>query len=218
MYRAVLAVLYCSGVAGAAIWTHSPVTGHWYTVVDASGLIWEEAQDAAETQYGGYLATITSQAEQEWINTYLLADQTPPEVFDWGLYIGMRQDPWDPIDKGLPYQGPQAALNWTWVTGEPWSFTNWSTPVEPNDAGGAEDVGMLWVTDRRTVPGRPLESRVLGTWNDFYRFNGIWAMGMVVERQSAPVPEPASALLLACSAVAVLGPGGRRRRREKAPG
>ena len=27
---------------------------------------------------------------------------------------------------------------WTWVTGEPWSYTNWF-PGEPNNTGGGED-------------------------------------------------------------------------------
>ena len=56
------------------------------------------------------------------------------------------------MDRGgqsVPNSGPDS--DWRWITGEPWSFTNWSFD-EPNDAGEDEFYLVSW--DPR------------GTWND----------------------------------------------------
>jgi Lectin C-type domain len=97
--------------------------GHWYQLITLGGpLTWEQARDyAAGLSYNGlpgHLATVTSSDENGyiadlissagsidiWIGGYQLSGQTQPDV------------------------------GWRWVTGEPWSFTNWRVQSnEPND-------------------------------------------------------------------------------------
>src|SRR5215831_10672657 len=111
--------------------TASPVrwvgNGHFYDVVLAPATISWEGANAAAIAAGGYLATVTSSAENDFIFGFI------NNVRFWhgysGPWLGGYQDPGT--------QQPNA--NWRWVTGEPWSYSNWQTG-QPNDSGGkAED-------------------------------------------------------------------------------
>jgi Lectin C-type domain len=101
--------------------------GHFYEVMSAPGTIsWEDANTAAVAA-GGYLATITSSDENAFVfgivnNAAYWHDASGP-------WLGGYQSP----------ATPQPNANWRWVTGEPWSYTNWQNG-QPNDSGGkAED-------------------------------------------------------------------------------
>lgn len=121
--------------------------GHWYEAVDNEGPIcWTEARDAAEAR-GGYLVTITSQAENEFICSRIIDNLPPqdPEVSK-DLWLGGFQPP----GTGEPDGG------WEWVTGEGWNYTNWQD-AQPDDAGGGED--YLTISDAEGAPGRC-------RWND----------------------------------------------------
>ena len=85
--------------------------GHRYQVFH-EGISWTEAQAKSE-KLGGHLATITSQAEYDFILSFLTDDVR--------LYwLGAT----DANEEGV----------WKWVTGEPFSFTKW-LPGEPNNLG-----------------------------------------------------------------------------------
>lgn len=88
--------------------------GHFYLAVpsDVVGLDWSDARVMAEGM-GGYLATVTSAEDNEWIWLNL---GTPEQH-----YLG----------------GHRSGTGWAWITGEPWSFTAWA-PWEPNNANGGE--------------------------------------------------------------------------------
>jgi len=97
----------------------NPVTGHWYQLNDMR-MQWDDAKAFAE-YLGGYLATITTAAEGQWLY----------DAFGSALSI----------DSGRRTFGGNDLANegqWQWVTGETWSYTNWWTG-EPNDYGGNED-------------------------------------------------------------------------------
>jgi hypothetical protein len=83
---------------------------------------WSEA-NAVAMRCHGYLATINSQAEDEFV--YSLID----EPAYWYLtYSG----PWlGGTDFG--HEG-----TWTWVTGEAWSYSNWWPSGQPDNGGGLE--------------------------------------------------------------------------------
>ena len=86
------------------------------------------------------------------------------------------------LDDGFqpPGAGGEPAGNWQWVTGETWSFTNW-TGGEPNDGGGNEDslAFAFFAAD--------------GTWNDAPTgHTGYGNGGYVIEY----VPAPASLALM----------------------
>jgi hypothetical protein len=101
--------------------------GHWYAR-NENGLGWPEARDAAEA-LGGYLATPTTAEENAFITP--LVDDKGFNVYHLG--------------------GFRTGTQWQWITGEPWSFTNWY-PGEPNNATGNEIYLSSWVEP--------------GTWND----------------------------------------------------
>ncbi len=101
--------------------------GHFYEARSAgTAITWEDA-NAAAIAARGYLATVTSQAENQFV--FGLVNNA---VY-WHEYSG----PWLGGYQSPATQQPNA--NWHWVTGEAWSYTNWQTG-QPNDSGGkAED-------------------------------------------------------------------------------
>ncbi|MDQ5908136.1 MAG: hypothetical protein QG599_227 [Pseudomonadota bacterium] len=121
---------------------------HWYEAVylPDSGLNWLQARALAE-EAGGYLATITSNAEGEHI--FSLIDD-PKYWYQWdsthsyvmsGPFLGGYQ----------PGQSAEPSGGWRWVSGEAFSYTNWCKDGveadqdprnnnQPNDATGGQDV------------------------------------------------------------------------------
>jgi hypothetical protein len=75
--------------------------GHWYAVTSES-LVHPQLRSACEAR-GGHLATLTSQAEWQWVKTNLPVT---------GLFVGGYQDHSSPS-----YAEPNGG--WKWVTGEP---------------------------------------------------------------------------------------------------
>lgn len=88
--------------------------GHWYeAVLVQDGISWTDARYAAISQ-GGYLATVTSKSENDFIFSLVVdnifwnrnASQTPA----WhGAWLG-----------GYSSEG-----SWAWITGELWTYNNW---------------------------------------------------------------------------------------------
>ena len=101
----------------AGVWSGNE---HYYEVVSTpQNISWTEAQNTAQ-QRGGYLATVTSQAENDFAFSLLPSN---------GLaYIGGYQSP----------NSAEPAGGWNWVTNEPFSYTNWNQ-LEPNNNTGFEN-------------------------------------------------------------------------------
>ena len=124
---------------------YNPINGHYYEYI-ASGLSWSDAKAAAAARtfngMVGYLATVTSAAENEFIRTKLLAT----------AWIGGSDD-FAQINAAVGYTlyADQSASEgkWYWVTGPeagqqfmlsngstaPGKYSNWGAS-EPNNAGG----------------------------------------------------------------------------------
>lgn len=114
---------------------YNPATGHWYERVDDE-VTWNTAKAAAEAR-GGYLAVITSSAENQWIVDNLGGAAT--------------------LDHWLgAYRETAARYAWTWVNGESWSYTNW-WPGEPN--GGLTETALQFDDNEGNPP-------IPGYWND----------------------------------------------------
>ena len=119
---------------------YSPVVtqtfnGHTYGVYDV-GLTWTEAKTYCES-LGGHLATITSQEEQDFIFS-LLTNVSRPYYF----LGGCKED-----------------NSMKWITGEPFTYTNWA-PGEPNNIRGQEFYLMIYT-------GNDAENNYTpGMWND----------------------------------------------------
>jgi formylglycine-generating enzyme required for sulfatase activity len=134
--------------------------GHLYGVVRSpSRLTWEGARVRA-LELGGYLATLTSAAEDQFVFT-LVASR--PEAWQGNTFGGPWLGAFQPDATGTaPDQG------WVWVTGEPWSYTNWS-PGEPGDQGWQGGVeSYLQYRDSG------------GGWNDFTN-DGSSTFSFVIE-------------------------------------
>lgn len=166
-------VLVTAVLAGSAVTVASngsavgpnPNNGHYYERVMDPGLDWNAAKAAADTRYlngcQGYLATITSADESSYMGVQGLFDIT--EVWLGGYQTG----------PGAP------DANWNWVTGEPWSYTNWHI-FEPNDSpwGPYEANSEQWLEVKWGD----------GTWNDTLLF-GAGQAGYLIEYIAGACPQ-----------------------------
>lgn len=121
----------------------NPANGHYYALFindNAAPMLFEDAKDRAAS-VGGYLATITSEEENNFVRDSFLVDGN---IF---TFLGALQAPGSQEPDG----------GWYWDNGEPWSYTNWSFG-EPNNSSplGYEDNVEIYLFDdyRR------------GRWND----------------------------------------------------
>src|SRR5689334_20959189 len=186
--------LFCT-IAGHShatpvIWSGN---GHSYEVIrPANRISWSDANTAAQNA-GGYLATITSKAENDFVASLL----TDPSL--WFFLGGIQNGPWL---GGFQQPGSSEPLGgWQWVTGEPWSFTAWA-PTQPDNARGIEHFLGYW--------GSQIPS---STWND-YENGGTLELqdglnAYIVERNQAVVPEPASLVVLLAGIAAAASRFGR---------
>jgi hypothetical protein len=163
-----LTSLFAGAIASAAPtqWTvSSGGNGHLYEVIAApSGINWSTAEAAAEAR-GGYLATITSSAENSFVYSLIGSSSV------WGNVGSGTRGPWlggyQPIGSAEPGGG------WTWITGEAFSFQNWAAG-EPNNNGAEDRIHFYG----------PGNNNFTNTWNDLASGDGTFAF--IVES----VPEP----------------------------
>ncbi len=162
--------------------------GHSYEVVHDSAVTWPQAKAAAESK-GGYLATITSAAENLWITSTFGYPNLNAH------FLGGFQPP----------NSPEPLGDWTWVTGEAWSYANWG-PGEPNNSLVGEEEDALEFGHGPNADG--------GQWNDIRNF---WTRaGYVVEYDPVatnpePIPEASSAFLFGVGLLGLVGWQYRRR-------
>ncbi|HKK20873.1 MAG TPA: T9SS type A sorting domain-containing protein [candidate division Zixibacteria bacterium] len=113
--------------------------GHWYGIV-AVMQPWDAQRDlAASLTYDGepgHLATIASTEENEFIVDSLLAGHTNQPSLADEFYLG----------------GERIGLEWQWITGEPFAYSNWKSG-EPSGDGPAM---AIWGASYSYV----------GQWND----------------------------------------------------
>ena len=150
-------------------------TGHYYEFVQDAGRTWSAARDAAalRTLYGlhGYLVTITSPGEQDFVRTKLVgegwmgaSDETEEHIWKWVTGPAAEQTQFcvqtGGVDK-TQYDYPSSTGGYTLTPGQ---CAYWATE-EPNNWGTGEDYAHF---------------RADGTWNDYAGDNTSTA-GYVVE-------------------------------------
>jgi len=103
---------------------------HEYEVVyvEEKGLNWVQAKALAE-EAGGYLATITSEEENEFVFGLIEDEKYWFKWDDSHNYVmsGPLLGGYQPVNSGEPND------NWKWVTGEPFTFTAWCVDGVPED-------------------------------------------------------------------------------------
>jgi hypothetical protein len=127
----------------------NPANGHLYFLLGTGS--WVEGEVAA-LALGGHLATVRSQAEQDWIYA------------TFGNYQGTRHDLLIGLYDTNPRYNSTNILDrrseFAWVSGEPVAYTNWASG-EPNNGGGA-DVGEFYAF----IWGFGAGTNYSGYWND----------------------------------------------------
>ena len=161
--------------------------GHYYELVNATGLSWGAASIAAENR-GGYLATPTSAAENNFIVDVVGAG-LPGTGIQYLYWLGGFQ----PSNEARPNE------KWQWITGEPWAYTNWAAG-EPNDFFGPASEQYLVYDEGK------------GKWNDV-SLNWGFVDGYIAEFDALPTPEPSTLGLVALPVLAMLYCSVLRRRR-----
>jgi hypothetical protein len=144
--------------------------GHSYYVSDCM-TTWQQAQDAA-TQMGGYLVTITSEAENDFISEFAPAMNAPSssdEEVEYGAWTGM-----------LSMYNNGICNFWEWLNGEQIVYTNWPNCVlEPETQCGSTLIVGICYGDGACL--WPFEFEWRTAWYD-----GGWPRKYIVEFDSDP--------------------------------
>ena len=127
-----------------------PYGSSQYSIVCDTVSDWNAATAyAASIRYGtnwGHLATITSGGEDGTVMGLVeeakakCLDPTNPTNANLAYFLGGTRTT---VTPGAP------AAGWTWITGEPWSYTNWGSVFgtqEPNNQNGTENTLLYWAT------------------------------------------------------------------------
>ncbi len=171
--------------------------GHYYEYTNVGGvLFWDAAKAAAEAK-GGYLATVTSVEEDDWIWDNIAQGQF---LHAW---LGGFQPPGSVEPDG----------GGSWVTGEPWDYTRWYVRNnEPNNFIGNDPNGES-VLELGTFQYDPSDWKDLDTLKKNYTNDFI--PGYITEWDSNPdssvIPEPSSLLLVTSGLLGFLG---RQRKKQ----
>ncbi len=133
-------------------------------------------------------------AANDLLGNYNLAAVTsqPEQSFLESLLEGISGQYW--LGGYQPREEMNSEINWSWVTGEDWGWANWYNG-EPNDfyGPGSEQHLAMW-------------GKYNWRWND--EVNLCNMSGYIAE--CAPVPEPATMLLLGCGLIGLAGIGRKK--------
>lgn len=137
--------------------------GRLYLAVRDSSKGWAEASRTARSM-GGHLVTIASAAENQFVFDLFSSD---PDFITsdgsgalFGPFIGLFQVPGSPEPGG----------GWTWETGEPLAYTNWS-PGNPDNFQGRQGVARFFRgpgARNRNLPPRFWDDTPSGPWGPGY--------------------------------------------------
>ena len=117
--------------------------GHYYKIVDTP-MRWKDAQENCE-KMNGHLVTIASEDEQNFV-----ADLVAREGSKYNYWLGGT----DAAKEGV----------WEWVTGEPWSYSNWRK-YQPNNSNSDDEDGDQNYVHLGCGSGPEDETRYMKWWD-----------------------------------------------------
>ena len=169
--------------------------GHEYVVVFSNAITWSAASAELKTSYGDnwHLATITSEAEDEFIASLISSVHSPGDRNEY--WVGGYQD--------LSATGEK----WDWVNGEGTFWDDGATPLYSNFWGSEPNDGGEGKTENYLVLDYRIGSPSAWAWNDEGSAM-CYIHGYIGE--SSPVPEPATMLLLGTGLVGLAGFGRKK--------
>jgi len=124
---------------------------HYYQRFDKT-LGWSDAK-AVCSEKGGYLATVTSQIEEDFIWDNFGSTNTQTD----GIWLGAS----DEKQEGL----------WVWATGEKWIYTNWHSN-QPDNGGNYGQHYLFMYTNNF-----PSSTGAFSFWGDFSSINSSAGAG-----------------------------------------
>jgi hypothetical protein len=153
----------------------NPANGHYYQrFLNPTGVSdsWQTLKAYAES-LGGYLATVTSQTEQDFIYSNFVADAPVVDNVDPGPISLLHTGGFKDTDG-----------TWKWVSGEPFIYTNWNVQLgEPQNFQSVVAIlrwygGIDWH----------------GMWgDDWFHYLGVkpapYVAGFIVEWEANPEPQ-----------------------------
>ncbi len=148
--------------AAARLWpVEEGGNGHAYQAVGVSELIPWTSADQIATLAGGYLATIASEAENDFV--YAMSTDLFVQAIgnDYGPWLGGYQLP----------GSSEPAGGWVWVTGEPFEYTAWRAGEPSQTAGALNEDRIHYLGSGGPAP----------TWNDQTNSSGFGPMAYVIE-------------------------------------
>jgi hypothetical protein len=163
---------------------------HWYEAISAPGISWSDAAAAANAR-GGYLATILSQEENEFVFGLVDAPQF------WVPSVSSLSGPW--LGGIQPDGSVEPDGGWEWLNSDGGfgvedvgGYTNWHPPIngspqEPNNFMDLPENALQFKSYNALAPAERS-----AFWNDEVGSSSL-AGGYVVE---SLVPEPSTFLLL----------------------
>jgi len=173
---ALLGVGLAAGVASAQTAAEGNFNGSSYKVVKAAGISWTEAKTAAAgmstVNQACYLATLTSQAENEFVEQLRLASNLgdPSQV-----YVGGQQI--------LSVGGSEPAGDWFWL--EKGSESNLERITSANGSAATPSTWVNWASGEPNNSGEESYLAIgrfdTGQWNDELVDRDEFIAGYVVE-------------------------------------
>jgi hypothetical protein len=137
---------------------------HWYQAIllPQGGVNWPQAKSLAE-QVGGYLATIHSKAENDFVFSLI---QDRKFWFEWdGSHNHVMNGPF--LGGFQPQGSSEPRGGWRWVTSEPWDYENWAWDGMPGDRDPRPNTQPNDATGNQNVLAFGEVNEPVPTWGDF---------------------------------------------------